>query len=195
VKRTEEPFALIMEVTALFAGYPRPWFIAGGWAIDLFLGRVTRDHEDVDVAVLRRDQQDLRSQLERWDFEKVVDGHRERWREGEWLNPPIHELRARPPSAPQREIEILLNESKDDAWVFRRDARVTMSLSEARLVTRSGIPYLDPAIVLLFKAKTPAAKDLADFDQVRPYLGLERRLWLRHALEIGHPGHPWIARL
>ena len=195
MKRAEDPFAPVMKVAALFAGYPRPWFIAGGWAIDLFLGRVTRDHADTDVAVLRRDQRDLRSHLALWEFDKVVDGRREGWREGESLNLPIHELRARPPSGTPREIEILLNESKDDEWVFRRDVRITQPLSKASFITRSGIPCLDPAIVLLFKAKTPVAKDLADFDQVGPHLGVERRLWLRHALEIGHPGHPWIARL
>jgi Aminoglycoside-2''-adenylyltransferase len=28
-----------------------PWFVAGGWAIDLFLGTRTRDHEDLEIAV------------------------------------------------------------------------------------------------------------------------------------------------
>ena len=35
---------------------PAPWFIAGGWAIDLFLGRKTREHADVDFALSRLDQ-------------------------------------------------------------------------------------------------------------------------------------------
>ena len=29
------------------------WWVAGGWALDLFLGRMTRPHHDVDVAILR----------------------------------------------------------------------------------------------------------------------------------------------
>src|SRR5262245_287014 len=32
------------------------WAIAGGWAIDLWLGRQTREHHDVEVVVLRDDQ-------------------------------------------------------------------------------------------------------------------------------------------
>ena len=44
-----EAFARIM------AGFPQPWYVAGGWAIDLFGGRVTRAHEDLEVAVCRRD--------------------------------------------------------------------------------------------------------------------------------------------
>jgi Aminoglycoside-2''-adenylyltransferase len=38
-----------------FAALHVPWWIAGGWAIDLFLGRQTREHEDLDVLILRRD--------------------------------------------------------------------------------------------------------------------------------------------
>ena len=34
--------------------------IAGGWALDLALGRQTRAHEDVDVAVLRSEHEQLR---------------------------------------------------------------------------------------------------------------------------------------
>ena len=44
------------EVAAFFAELDAPWWIAGGWAIDLFLGRQTREHEDIDVQILRRDQ-------------------------------------------------------------------------------------------------------------------------------------------
>ncbi|AKT51650.1 nucleotidyltransferase domain-containing protein [Arsenicicoccus sp. oral taxon 190] len=32
------------------------WAIAGGWALDLHLGEQTREHADLDILVLRRDQ-------------------------------------------------------------------------------------------------------------------------------------------
>ncbi|MEZ5040874.1 MAG: hypothetical protein R2828_13340 [Saprospiraceae bacterium] len=36
---------LLPEAAAgLFASYPGTWCIAGGWAIDLFLGKTTRSH-------------------------------------------------------------------------------------------------------------------------------------------------------
>ena len=34
------------EVAQLFSALAIPWWIAGGWAVDLFLGEQTRDHED-----------------------------------------------------------------------------------------------------------------------------------------------------
>ena len=36
--------------------FERPWYISSGWALDLFLGRVTRVHHDVDFVVARTDQ-------------------------------------------------------------------------------------------------------------------------------------------
>ena len=30
-----------------------PWYVAGGWAVDLHLGRPTREHEDLEIGVPR----------------------------------------------------------------------------------------------------------------------------------------------
>lgn len=43
-------------VAALFAQADFPWWIAGGYAIELAVGRELRPHGDLDVLVLRRDQ-------------------------------------------------------------------------------------------------------------------------------------------
>jgi hypothetical protein len=193
--RSEDPFARVTEVAASLAGFPLPWFISGGWAIDLFLKRVTRDHEDVDVAIFRRDQKELQTYLAGWTLEKVVQRLREPWQEGEWLNLPVHEIHARRAGEASGEIEFLLNEAADDHWVFRRDARIQRPISKSAMRTPSGIPFLAPVIVLLYKAKDPTAKDEADFERVRPHLGFTRRLWLRGALKTCYPGHPWLARL
>ena len=41
---------------ALDAAEVEHWFF-GGWAVDLWVGRVTRAHDDIDVLVWRRDEQ------------------------------------------------------------------------------------------------------------------------------------------
>lgn len=51
------------QVAELFSDLPEKWWIAGGWAIDLFLGEQTREHEDVDVAILRKDEVAFRTYL------------------------------------------------------------------------------------------------------------------------------------
>jgi hypothetical protein len=58
-----------------------------------------------------------------------------------------------------------------------------------------GIPYLNPGIVLLFKAKHARQKDQADFAAALPLLQPASAAWLRAAPERVHPGHPWIEPL
>jgi len=83
-----EPFARPRAVARLLEGLAVPWFVAGGWAIDLFLARETRTHEDIEVAILRKDQEVVRRHLRGWTFTKVATGSEEPWRENEWLNHP-----------------------------------------------------------------------------------------------------------
>ncbi|MDX1534072.1 MAG: hypothetical protein R3291_00440, partial [Thermoplasmata archaeon] len=61
-------------IADLMETFPHPWFIAGGWAIDLHVGRITRSHEDAEIAVLRRDQKALRDHLEGWTLQHATPG-------------------------------------------------------------------------------------------------------------------------
>src|SRR6266540_7301988 len=170
-KTERGPFAVPRDVARLMAGFPRPWYVAGGWAIDLYLGRVTRPHEDVEIGILREDQQDLRRHLAGWAFEKVVPGpqghRREPWPPSERLEPPVHEAYARRPRGTVREIEILLSEAGEGPWRFRRDPRVTKPLEDLGLVGLETIPFLSPDVVLLYKAKAPRPRDEEDFRNTR----------------------------
>jgi hypothetical protein len=57
-----------------FANISVPWWIAGGWAIDLFLNRETRPHADLDVGVLRRDVGRVLSSIPSWESFEAKDG-------------------------------------------------------------------------------------------------------------------------
>ena len=50
----------------VMADFDAPWWIAGGWALDLWMERESRFHQDVDIAILRGDQQKLYQSLSRW---------------------------------------------------------------------------------------------------------------------------------
>lgn len=39
------------EVGQRLAGISVPWYVAAGWALDLFRGEQTRDHHDIEIAV------------------------------------------------------------------------------------------------------------------------------------------------
>jgi len=174
-------------------GYPAPWAVAGGWAIDLALGVVSRAHADVDLAVFRDDQRLLRAHLVNWRWEYAEDGVLVPWHHEQWLALPIHELYAT--SAAGLRIEILLNERDGDDWLFRRDPRVRLPLARAIVTSSSGVPALAPEVALLYKSKDPRSTDQADFAAAAPRLEASARQWLSDALGECYGEHPWRAAL
>lgn len=181
------------EAAALMRGYARPWWIGGGWALDLFLGRETREHGDIDVVVFRADQQQARRHFAGWELQVAHEGTLTPWR-GERLELPVHTVWARPAAAALWEVELFLMESDGSRWQFRRDPSVTLELGRVGL-ERDGVPYLAPEIALLYKSKQPRAHDEADFEAVLPQLPPERRTWLATALASQDRRHPWLRRL
>ena len=183
----------IERAVAFMNGFPAPWGIAGGWALDLFMGHESRPHADIDVAIMRADQQQLRSRLS-GRVEKVVAGHLAEWSSGEMLERPVHEIHVTWPDG--YHLEFLLNEQDQSTheWVFRRDGRIRRSLA-ASFATNRDVPYLVPEIVLLYKAKGPSVKDDADLSAVLPRLSTEQRTWLDQAIARTTPGHRWLSVL
>lgn len=178
-----------------------PWWLAGGWAIDLFVGRQTRPHHDTDVQVLRRDQLAVQAHLRGrgWDLHAAdPPGALRPWTPAEALPAPVHDVWGRPaPGAPWG-LQLMLADTYPAAqrWVFRRDPRVSVSLTRLGRRTPEGLPYIAPEVQLLFKAKpTLLAKDEADFAAALPRLSDESRSWLATALAETHPSHPWLRTL
>jgi hypothetical protein len=189
------------EVAALLAPQPALWWIAGGWALDLFLGGQTRAHDDIDVQILRRDQRCVRAALGDWDVQGALPPPRpdhwpfEEWRHDEDLAPASHDIWCRPHRAAPWAVQLMVGESEGDEWLFRRDPRIRRALGAVGCRTDAGIPYLAPEIQLLYKAKAPRPKDEADFVRVAPHLDDDRRHWLRDTLALLYPGHRWGAAL
>lgn len=177
-------------------GYPGPWFVAGGWAIDLFLDRLTRPHKDIEVAIFRRDQAYLPVHFDGWSFELVSSGRPVPWTGGQYIAPPAHEIHARrqigQSATELTHVEVLLNDRDGDDWVFRRDHRVTVPADSIGYTAPAGLPALIPEIVLLYKAKEPTREDERDFEAAAPNLHADGRAWLRWAIEQAHPGHRWL---
>ncbi|MEP7055876.1 MAG: amino acid transporter, partial [Actinomycetota bacterium] len=67
--------------TPLFLALDASWWVTGGCAIDLFLRR-ERPHHDLDIAVLRREQDAVRSHLAAWDLNAFHDGVLTPWPPG-----------------------------------------------------------------------------------------------------------------
>lgn len=182
-------------VAALLERFEPFWAVAGGWAIDLFLKTETRPHADIEIVVLRRDQLLLQNRLAGWVWRKAENGALNVWRDGEFVEPPVHEIHGSRWPGQNTELEVLLNESDGDTWIYRRNWGVTRPLAEIFFETPDGIKFLRPEIALLYKSKAPREKDERDFAAAAARFDEAARAWLAQALAACSPGHPWLDRL
>ena len=191
-------FGEIIQAVKLLGDYDRPWAVCGGWAIDLFLNRVTRPHKDVDFVVLRKDQLIIQAYLlsRGWALEKAVSGQLVAWRIGEWIDLPIHTIWCKNPEASPDFIELLFNEVDEVHFYFRRDASITIPLEKMIISSASGIPILAPEIVLLYKSKNvETSPPVGELKKVLPSLSDEARDWLTAALRKLYTNHIWLEDL
>ena len=100
-----DDFAVPRHIRSLLHGFDRPWWVAGGWAVDLCVGRLTRPHKDIEIALFRNDQSALQEHLGGWNLRKVVDHRLVPWRPGELLTLPVHEIHGRDPEGQALEID------------------------------------------------------------------------------------------
>ena len=70
---------LVSDATARqLASARAPWWVAGGWALEAHRGRMkepSREHSDLDLALLRPDLPAMRHHLSGWE----LDGHARSW--------------------------------------------------------------------------------------------------------------------
>jgi hypothetical protein len=173
-----------------------PWYVAAGWAIDLFLGGEHREHEDLEIAVPNARFDEIVDVLNGLEICIITAPHeatplaeaRDRLDE-------THQSWVREPETGLWRFDVFREPSDGDTWLCRRDESIRLPHDQVIEWTDDGIPYGRPEIVLLFKAKHARDRDQADFDAVLPLLDPERRLWLAGALERVHTGHPWLDEL
>jgi hypothetical protein len=185
-------------IVSLFRGVACPWWIAGGYAVELAVGRSIRAHGDIDVFVLRRDQLKVQEAFPGWQLWAAdPPGTLRPWDRGEWLPQPIQDVWCRQTSSGPWRFQLMLDASDGEDWVSRRDPRIRRPIETIGGTTSDGIPYLCPEIQLFYKAKQsdPLPKDELDFESVLPMLNPSSRRWLDGALALTVPNHRWRARL
>jgi hypothetical protein len=131
------------------------WCLCGGHSVDLLVGRKTRDHGDIDIAVLRSGlsaclsnlgpgQVFLCNPLRAWDGKPVPPEVHDIWiadKEGEcWI------------------LQIMIFEDDGDDVVYRRDPRISWS-KNSHSIRIGGVRILNPAITQLFKCNQSEMQD------------------------------------
>jgi hypothetical protein len=172
-----------------------PWAVAAGWAVDLFLGRETRAHGDLEIAIPGARFAEVRACFADCDFFVAGDGRVTALDEGEAPTDEHHQTWALERVSRRWRLDVFREPAAGDTWICRRDPSIRRPYAEVREFTPAGVPFLAPEIVLLFKAKHGRPKDDADLDRVLPLLDGPRRRWLGEALARVHPGHPWLLRV
>ena len=178
--------------------FSQPWYISSGWALDLFLGRVRRVHQDVDVVVARADQLVLQQYMteRHWKFVTPFEKRLEPWPIHMRIELPRFQVHAH---RGDEFIDFLLTDIEQGVWRYRRNPMIIQTMERSYLTADTGIRFLAPELVLLFKSKNTSgqgrSKDQLDFEEVKAHLTSERRVWLRWALLVTDPTHAWLEQL
>lgn len=185
------------ELAPLMNGFPDPWWVVGGHAIEAFTG-IRRFHEDIDLVVFADSVPALRAQLGSTYHLWSNDGGTFRIIDHEHPEPlaPLAQIWMRVDARSPWKVDCIVNPRADDGrWRSRRHDDLVADLDDVTWVAGDGIRYLNPEVSLLFKAKQQRRKDAIDLDSAWPLMSAAQRTWLRDQVRTHHPDHPWQERL
>ena len=196
----------VAQIVDAMAGFPAPWALGGGWAVDAWVGEVTREHGDVDIIVFGDDHRALFEQLHGWQLahhQNLPDDGNELW-QGQRIHPPnhLHGRLARGEAIPEKDalwategwhLDVQFNQRRGDEWVLSSEPLVTLPVDQCTRASALQAPTVVPQILLFYKALDLRRRDKLDFAALLPHLTPEQREWLRSAIAL--VGHPWLAQL
>lgn len=172
-----------------------PWAVAGGWAIDLFLGFESRSHSDIEISIPARHFFKLSELLNTYEFCVASNGMVWPVVGAEETLADTYQTWVRESSTGVWRMDVFREPTSDNQWVYRGNPSITRPYHDVIRLSDDGIAYLSPETVLLFKAKSMLPKDEADFDRVLPLLDASPSQWLATALRTEYGDHPWIGKL
>ncbi len=164
------------QVADRLAGVRAPWAVAGGWSLDLFMGRTTRPHGDIEITTPARSFPALVAAFDRFEWDVVGSGRRWPYPEGMDV---LHQTWLRDPSTDRYHLDVFREPHDGSTWIYRRHPAIRLPYADVHERTAAGVPFVAPEVTLLFKAKAHRDKDQADFDVVVGALDEVRRRRLR----------------
>lgn len=122
------------EVVQRLAGVTAPWYIAAGWALDLWHGRQTRTHEDMEVGIPAAAFDEVRQALAGYVFDVVGAGRR--WPLSRPALRNTYQTWVREPETGVYRLDIFREPHDGDIWICRRDN--TVRLPYTQIIHRTG---------------------------------------------------------
>jgi hypothetical protein len=182
------------EIARRLAGADVPWYVAAGWALDLFLGRQTRRHGDLEIGIPAADFAAIRDRFDGYVFDGV--GQDCLWPDATAeVLAATHQTWLRDPASGDYLLDVFREPHDNGMWVCRHNETIRLPYVEIVRHTVDGVPYLAPELVLLFKAKHARPKDQRDFEAVLPELSPAQRARLAKLIGQMYPDHRWLTGL
>jgi len=186
--------AKLDQLALIMQAFTKPWFVAGGWAIDLAIGNVTREHKDIDLCIFREDAADLLSYFQTWQIQVAVPGDY-------YLKKVVNLNDLRPPRYRlhlfngNEFLEIFLTEKVNHDVIFIKNKKVKLNLNDfSRGVLP--LPFLNPAWELLFKSLDPREEDEHDFIVYKQLVAdYSSKKWLLESMIMVNGNQKWITEL
>jgi hypothetical protein len=186
----------VAEALQLFDNAPFKWGLAGGYAVEQFVGIPIRTHSDLDVIVFRDEQHLVQHWLKDWHlYAADPPGMLRPWLTNEYLPYGIHDIWGRRMDTNAWQLQVMLAEVEWNEWFSRRNNLIRGQRNELLAVYHE-IPCVRIEVQLMYKAHHRLPKDETDFQTCLPLLRPEAKKWLKDQLCLLYPdGHPWLACL
>ena len=209
---------MLEQAAALLNGMNINWAFCGGYAIDLFLGKQTRKHVDIDICVFEKDRNTiidhmLASGWEVYEFRGMgrlrkltAEMSSESGRNLMCLKKGCKLVDFYPCDEPgllyyvfhhagMEEfdyIEFLFNNTEAGKFVFNKERGLYRDIEKA-ILTDGKNRYLAPEIALMYKAANADDENCRhDYMNAAIELNEEQREWLINGLDLCYPhDHPW----
>ncbi len=173
----------IEQIKLLFNAADFTWGIAGGWAIDLYIGRQTRRHEDLDIMILSCEQQELFDYLKGFTVYVAKDGKLSIW-SGQKIDDRYSLWVSERESTPFI-FEILLMDTVEEKWIYKRNRMISGDLNRLFIDSKYDVKIVAPEIQLLYKlgASFVRDKDIQDLKTIYKFLNINQLEWLKSSLK------------
>lgn len=216
----EDKMKLLNELSEHLSGLNVEWHLCGGFAIDAYLGNITRKHKDVDITVSFDNMKECIRYLKSkgWEIDAPVGNQRlvpvefalqnsELYFDNIWCyKKGANFIKTEKTDGvfkyvkyidrEQTEldfIEVLFNKIENGVFYYRKNYAIIREVHKA-FIKKGGLSILAPEIVLLYKSRNSENSDYQhDYDLVINTLDKERYDWFMNAMKIAYPeGHKWI---
>lgn len=213
---------LIRQANELLQDHGFEYAFCGGWAIDLFIGRETRKHSDIDILAFWPERDMIIEYMQSVGYQvyEMLGGGKahslanihdqikckrnifcftqdcELMRLSATNESDIYSVDFKHIGQTKLNfIEFLFNDKNDTDLLYARNHDIKLALSDAFLI-RDSLPYLSPEMCLLYKSTDiERAGYQSDYDITLSNMSQRQKRWLENALAMLYPeGHKWRER-